>query len=121
MTNGVAVELYDLTRVYGSVKALDGLSLRGQAIAENIANANTPSYRPVRVSFERALRDAAGRGVTEIAAVRPKLATDAASGDELRLDLEVANAAQTAQRYGALADILNRQLQLDGLAITGNG
>src|SRR6476619_764119 len=27
MTNGVAVELYDLTRVYGSVKALDGLSL----------------------------------------------------------------------------------------------
>src|SRR6185503_15238216 len=27
MTNGVAVELNDLTRVYGSVKALDGLSL----------------------------------------------------------------------------------------------
>ena len=27
MTNGVAVELNDLTRVYGSVKALDGFSL----------------------------------------------------------------------------------------------
>src|SRR6476469_6014857 len=27
MTNGVAVELNDLTRVYGSVKALDGLTL----------------------------------------------------------------------------------------------
>ena len=27
MTNGVAVELDDLTRVYGSVKALDGLTL----------------------------------------------------------------------------------------------
>ena len=27
MTNGVSVELDDLTRVYGSVKALDGLTL----------------------------------------------------------------------------------------------
>ena len=27
MTNGVAVELNDLTRVYGTVKALDGLTL----------------------------------------------------------------------------------------------
>src|SRR6187549_560289 len=27
MTNGVSVELNDLTRVYGSVKALDGLTL----------------------------------------------------------------------------------------------
>ena len=27
MTNGVAVELNELTRVYGTVKALDGLTL----------------------------------------------------------------------------------------------
>ena len=32
--------------------ALDGLSLRHAAIASNIANANTPGYRPSRVSFE---------------------------------------------------------------------
>lgn len=103
-------------------KALDGLALRGQAIAENIANASTPAYRPVRVSFERALQAAAGRGVAAIDQVQPRLQTElAGGGDGLRLDLEIAGAAQTAQRYGAIADILNRQLQLDSLAITGNG
>lgn len=101
-------------------KALDGLALRGSAIAENIANAGTPAYRPVRVSFENALRDAAGHGLGAIGAVTPKLET-LGRADGLRLDLEVADAAQTAQRYGAVADILNRQLQLDSLAITGNG
>lgn len=35
--------------------ALDGLSLRHTAIATNIANANTPGYRPQRVSFENQL------------------------------------------------------------------
>lgn len=35
--------------------ALDGLSMRHAAIAANIANANTPNYRPVRVSFESQL------------------------------------------------------------------
>ena len=102
-------------------KALDGLELRGKAIAENIANASTPAYRPVRVSFERALKDAAAHGVAAIDRVEPKLETELGVGDGLRLDLEVASAAQTAQRYGAVADILNRELQLDGLAITGNG
>lgn len=32
--------------------ALDGLSLRHQAIASNIANADAVGYRPVNVSFE---------------------------------------------------------------------
>jgi flagellar basal-body rod protein FlgB len=101
-------------------KALDGLALRGSAIAENIANAATPAYRPVRVNFEQALRSAAGGGLAAIDAVHPTLETFGAA-DTLRLDLQLADAAQTAQRYGAVAEILNRQLQLDGLAITGNG
>jgi flagellar basal-body rod protein FlgB len=32
--------------------ALDGLSLRHNAIASNIANANTVGYRPMKVEFE---------------------------------------------------------------------
>lgn len=35
--------------------ALDGLSLRHNAIASNIANANSVGYRPIRVSFEHYL------------------------------------------------------------------
>lgn len=32
-------------------KALDGLTARYQATAQNIANANSPNYRPIRVTF----------------------------------------------------------------------
>jgi flagellar basal-body rod protein FlgB len=35
--------------------ALDGLSARQRAIANNIANVNTPNYHAKRVAFEDAL------------------------------------------------------------------
>ena len=35
--------------------ALDGLSMRQQAISSNIANANTIGYRPINVTFESQL------------------------------------------------------------------
>ena len=37
--------------------AMDGLALRQRAIANNIANVNTPNYHAKRVSFEAALAD----------------------------------------------------------------
>jgi flagellar basal-body rod protein FlgB len=37
--------------------ALDGLSLRHDAIASNIANINTAGYRPVEVRFEQKIVD----------------------------------------------------------------
>lgn len=37
--------------------ALDGLSLRQEAIASNIANSNSIGYRPAKVSFEQNLAD----------------------------------------------------------------
>ena len=42
-----------------ATKALDGLFARQAATAQNIANANSAGYVPVRVKFEEALRDAA--------------------------------------------------------------
>ena len=104
------------------IKALDCLQQRQVATAENIANASTPGYRPMRVSFEQALTDAAGQGDAAVAAVTPTVTREAAGSinGELRLDLEMSNAAGTAGRYNALIDILNRQLQMQSLAITGN-
>lgn len=43
-------------------RALDGLAMRASAISQNIANANSPSYQPFKVSFEQQLRDAAAQG-----------------------------------------------------------
>ena len=37
--------------------ALDGLSLRHQAIASNIANINSIDYKPISVSFESQVND----------------------------------------------------------------
>jgi flagellar basal-body rod protein FlgB len=37
--------------------ALDGLSVRHQAIASNIANVNSVDYKPIRVSFENQISD----------------------------------------------------------------
>lgn len=103
------------------MKSLDGLSMRALANSQNIANAGTPGYRPVRVSFETALAQAAGQGEAAIGAVEPRVSPDPsfASGDALRLDLEMAEAASTAGRYGALVELLNRHAQIAALAVSG--
>jgi flagellar basal-body rod protein FlgB len=102
-------------------KALDGLSQRYLAVAENIANANTPGYRPLQVSFEASLKAAAAQGDAAVGAVVPTIdrPTTTTVGDEMRLDLEVANAASTALRYQALLDVLGREMSLRQAVITG--
>lgn len=102
-------------------KALDGLHARQKVTAENIANAGTPGYRPLAVSFEASLRDAATQGVDAIRSVAPRtyVAPQLSIANELRLDLEIATAAQTGMRYGALIDLLGRQMALHRAAVSG--
>ena len=102
-------------------KALDGLSLRAQATAQNVANANSPNYRPVRVTFEDSLRAAAREGSAAVRDVTPSMQTAAASGGstEMRLDLELATASATSLRYAALVDLLSRQMQITRIVIQG--
>jgi flagellar basal-body rod protein FlgB len=104
------------------IKALDGLSARAVATAQNIANAGTANYRPLRVSFEEALREAARQGPDVIRNVRPKFehVQPSAVASDMRLDLELATASSTALRYSALIEILNRQTQIQALAFSGN-
>ena len=104
-----------------TIKALDGLYARSAVTAENIANAGTPGYRPLRVSFEDAL-SAAARGQGPLEAARAKVDYEPRPADDpgLRLDLELANASTTSMRYAALIDVLSRQMQLQSLATTGN-
>lgn len=101
------------------VKALDGLSARQLATAENIANAGSPGFRPLRVTFEQALAAAAPRGEAAIRAVAPRI-EGAAPGEPVRVDLELATASQTALRYAALSELLSRRMQLEAIAVTGN-
>ncbi len=104
------------------LKTLDGLSARSVAAAQNIANAGTPNYRPLRLSFEAALKTAAASGDQAVGKLVPKLerAMPGTADAELRPDLELATAAGTALRYSALVEVLNREMQINALAITGN-
>ena len=105
-----------------AIKALDLLDQRAAVTAENIANAGTPGYRPLRLSFEDALKAAAAQGDDAVRQLQPtveRTVTNTGNG-ELRADLEMATASATAGRYSALVEVLNRELQIDSLAITGN-
>ncbi len=102
-------------------KVLDGLSARQAATAQNIANGNTDRYRPVRVTFEDSLRAAVAKGPMAIAQVTPQteLQPVPAFGSEMRIDLEVATASQTAMRYGALITVLESRSALMNAVISG--
>ena len=102
-------------------KALDGLSMRMEAISQNVANAQSPGYRPLRVSFEEALRSAKASGPDAVSQVEPtieRLPTDELQGEQ-RIDMELAQASATSARYAALIDIMNRQMQLSRSILRG--
>lgn len=96
-----------------AARALDGVFIRQLAVAHNIANANTPGFRPVRVSFEQALSQAVGGGGSAQGA-SISLHTDP---DPVRLDLEITSSAENAMRYSMLLGLLDRKLQILSLAI----
>jgi flagellar basal-body rod protein FlgB len=108
--------------------ALDAASLRQQAIAANIANADAQGYAPMRVSFEEQLgevqRSLAGGGSIEastLAAVEPRLVSATAAADApaepVRLDVEAARLAENGVRYQALVKGLRQHLAILGIAV----
>lgn len=101
-------------------KALDGLSLRSAATAQNIANVSSSNYRPVAVSFEAELKAAAAKGEETVRALPLDLREADPSGTQgVRMDLELESQSETAMRYGALVNILARELQLQRAIIQG--
>lgn len=103
-----------------ALKALDGLSTRAEVTARNIANAGTPGYRSLHVTFEGALSAAAGQGGAAVAGVSPRvdLAPPRGGSSALRLDLEMQTASATALRYAAVIQVLDREMQLRALALS---
>lgn len=106
--------------------ALDAASLRQQAIATNIANANTVGYAPLQVSFESQLADARrSLGTTgfvdpfALSQVSPRVETvsgGAGSGSPVQLDVEAAEMARNAVQYQALLKGLSRHFSILSMA-----
>ncbi len=108
--------------------ALDAGMLRQVAHANNIANVNTPGYKPFSVRFEErlgAVRDALDAGDTaSLAAADIPPATlfvDESATTPPSLDTEVAATSENALQYQALTHALGQQYALLNLAMSSEG
>jgi flagellar basal-body rod protein FlgB len=81
--------------------AMRGLAARQRAVADNVANVNTPGFLASRVSFESALLDAVRGGAAP--AVQPtvsrSLEPTRINGNNVNLDRETLIDVETGLRY----------------------
>jgi flagellar basal-body rod protein FlgB len=107
-------------------QALNGQAARQRATADNLANVDTPGYRPRQVMFEDQLRHAldseeANPGdpdaAAEVARVQPQ--TISAPGPALRrdgnavdLEGEMVGLAESQLHYSALVKLLSHKLSM---------
>lgn len=110
--------------------ALDASQLRQEAIATNIANANSANYVPLRVNFERQLalashslvdRSQDASSMQELAHIAPQI-REAAPGPggvpaKVQLDQEVARMMQNVIHYEALLAGLSKRTSIIKMAI----
>jgi flagellar basal-body rod protein FlgB len=117
------MELFDTTQI-GLERALSGASLRQQAIAQNIANVNTPGYRRQDVDFQSALHAAWDEGETSVARVSPSVAADQsavmrADGSSVDIDNEAASQAENGLQYEAITSVMKVRTTILRTAIGG--
>jgi len=91
--------------------ALDAASLRHQAIANNIANANSAGYVPMKVNFEEQLAFARGGspGARMLASVKPFVEADIGASTKVMLDMETTKLVQNTVHYQGLLKALEKR------------
>ena len=108
------MELFDTTQL-GLERAISGAERRQSVLSANVANANTPGYKPKDVDFHSALRAAfAGGGDVERAAIveTESSATMRADGSGLDIDVEASKLAQTGLEYQALVQAAKGRIDI---------
>ncbi|GIF06080.1 flagellar basal body rod protein FlgB [Actinoplanes siamensis] len=82
--------------------AVTGLSARQNAIANNIANVETPGFKARKVKFEEALQGAVARGESPLGispSVQESLEPTRLNGNNVNLDEETLSHIDTTMRY----------------------
>ncbi len=114
----VSLDQFDLLS-----RLMDAASLRHRVIAQNVANANTPGYRRLEVSFEELLGQCSagrpGRQAAEPKVVEAEGDVARADGNNVSLDAEMGRLSKNALLYGGYAQILASQIATMRSAITG--
>jgi flagellar basal-body rod protein FlgB len=92
--------VFDSVTLSALTSALDGLAARQRAIADNIANVNTPNYAAKRVAFEDALAKSVENGGGSVqATIRTSLEPTKLNGNNVNLDTETLSNIDTVLRY----------------------
>jgi flagellar basal-body rod protein FlgB len=116
------MDLFDSTQL-GLAAAMRATAMRQAAIAQNLANVNTPGYRRVTVDFQDTLRQVIAGGDRErLAGFTPAITTDAAApvradGSSVDVESEAAAQATNGLSYQALAQIMRARIDIVEQAI----
>src|SRR4051794_25312391 len=117
------MSLFDVTQL-GLERAIQGAGMRQAALTSNIANANTPGYKPQDVDFHSALRAAfseAGSSpdeatqTVENASFTPQVDSNAvmqADGNGVDIDVQNAGLAKNGLEYEALVTVARARLDI---------
>jgi flagellar basal-body rod protein FlgB len=120
--------LFNQPNYLAAKKTLDAVVLRQQAIANNIANLETPGYKRVDLapSFESELEKAASSGDPEqIKSLNPSLTVDSSAvassrdGNTVHLENELMQLNENAVEHSLETQLVSGMLQRMQMAITG--
>lgn len=107
---------------------MDATVLRHQAIAANIANAETPGYKRVDVApdFAARLRTAMQRGgASDVRGLQPQLAEDLSAksvrpdGNNVEIEKELLALGRNSSEYNFLSQLVTSDIRSLRTAITG--
>ena len=112
-------------------QALTGEATRQRVTADNLANVDTPGYRPRQVIFEDELRSALrtagdGNAAERVARAQPRSVSAGGlplrrDGNAVDVETEMVHLAESELHYSALIKLLSRKLSmLKAVATEGN-
>jgi flagellar basal-body rod protein FlgB len=112
---GASMNLFDTTDL-SLQAAIRGSSLRQTALAQNVANANTPGYQRKDVDFESSLRAAMDDG-GNLDSLQFGVSTDASApmqpdGNSVDIDTESSKLAQNGLTYESLVSVAKSRLEI---------
>lgn len=117
--------------------ALEGLARREEMIGRNVANVDTPGYKAMQVDFESALssemkssgnlrlmltedgHQASSEGSTLMNVTRRAGGSERADGNNVDIDVELAQMTETGLRYQTLVQLVSKKVSLLRTLATG--
>jgi flagellar basal-body rod protein FlgB len=102
-------------------QAMQGLWAQQQAVANNVANINTPGYKAQDVDFESSLAKAIANGDPSQMQITTTQSTAPAdqTGNNVDLASEMTSEQKAGMQFQTMVDAMNAKFQLLSVAING--